>query len=156
MFNNQSFGFGPDTRHEHGFRNGCGPMGFRPGNHHWMKQRIMEKLERHFGSKVPVNIEETDEFFALTVYAAGLQKEHIKVVVKDDMLMISYKGATGNEDNQQFTHREHQPASFERSFQLNGKVLTNEISAAYAEGILKVILPKDPATNQPAQHVNVG
>ncbi|WP_221391118.1 Hsp20 family protein [Dyadobacter sp. NIV53] len=43
----------------------------------------------------------------------------------------------------------------ERLFQLNGKVLTDNISAGYVDGVMTVTLPKNPETNKPAQEVNV-
>lgn len=114
----------------------------------------------------PVNIEETDTEYVIALYAAGLLKEKVKLTVKDDMLTISYeavdsagsdksteadKTATGRITYQEFSSR-----SFERSFQLNNKVLTDSISATYTDGILRVMLPKNPVTNVPAQTITVG
>jgi HSP20 family protein len=109
----------------------------------------------------PVNIEETDTKYVIVLYAAGLVKEKVKLTVKDDVLTISYAAVdsateasqteTGNVTYQEFSRR-----SFERSFQLNNKVLTDSISATYTDGILMVTLPKNPATNVPAQTITVG
>ncbi len=117
---------------------------------------------RFFGATppVPVNIETTDSSFVLTLYAAGLVKENIKLAVQNDVLTISYQGAdaapeAADAPDPRFTRREFQNASFERAFQFNGKVLTDGITARYAEGILTVTLPKNPVTNQPAQSFGV-
>ena len=60
------------------------------------------------------------------------------------------------EPNQEkYTYQEYSQGSFERQFRLNNKVITETISASYADGILKVTLPKNPATNKPAQNITV-
>ena len=129
---------------------GRGKFGGR-GHHAWGAHRP------------PVNINETDAEYVISLYAAGLVKETVSLTVKDDVLTISYApetaGAdsdagqtkTGNTTYQEFSH---QP--FERMFQLNNKVLVDTISATYTDGILHVTLPKNPATNVPAQTITVG
>jgi HSP20 family protein len=108
---------------------------------------------------VPVNIETTDTSFVLTLFAAGLVKENISLAVQNDVLTIAYKGAAAEADptapEARFTRREFHNESFERAFQLNGKVIVEEIKARYADGILTVTLPKNPATNQPPQAIAV-
>ena len=110
---------------------------------------------------VPVNIEATDESFVLTLFAAGLDKARIQLAVQNDVLTIAYPAAPPPAAAEpaaagpHYTRREFRDLPFERAFQLNGKVLTDQISARYADGILTVTLPKNPATNQPAQDISV-
>lgn len=118
---------------------------------------------RHAGAfqQVPVNIEETDTAYTISLFAAALIKENVKLTVKDDVLTVSYQGADSSETDEQtangkYTYQEYGNRSFERSFRLNDKVLTESISASYADGVLKVVLPKNPATNKPAQTITVG
>lgn len=112
----------------------------------------------------PVNIEETDTDYVISLFAAGLVKEQVTLTVKDDVLRIAYPGAaadtqqeTGSESTTKgnFTYQEYKRGPFSRSFRLNDKVLVDRISASYADGILKVTLPKNPATNIPAQTITV-
>jgi len=104
--------------------------------------------------RVPANIEETDENFVIDLFAPALNKAHLKVVTKDDVLTISYTPAE-DEPTAKFSRREYSNGAFERAFALNGKVLYENISARYADGILKVILPKNPETNIAAKDVAV-
>ncbi|SDC12786.1 Hsp20/alpha crystallin family protein [Niabella drilacis] len=119
------------------------------GGHPWM-----HRLHQFMGDSRPANIEETASAFVISLYAAGLQKEHFKISVKEEMLTIGYtvpeQGAPGP-----FIYQEYQPDSFERSFQLSNKVLTNDISASYTDGVLKITLQKNPETNKPGQEITI-
>lgn len=108
-----------------------------------------------FGNRKAANIEETETAFIISLYAAGLQKEGFKIEVSpEEVLTIRYQAAEG-QDGKQYIHQEYQPGSFERSFQLNGKVLTEQVQAVYENGVLKVSLPKNPETNRPAQEISI-
>jgi HSP20 family protein len=146
---------------------GCGGRGRHWGRHFGQRgHRGGPPWAKFFGGAwqpVPVNIETTETSFVLSLFAAGLVKENISLTVQNDVLTIAYQGtdaAPNNSDvadapDQRYTRREFRNASFERAFQLNGKVLTESIAATYADGILTVTLPKNPATNQAAQTIGV-
>lgn len=147
---------------QHGPYAGCGGRGRHWGRHFGQRgHRGGPPWAKFFSAfqPVPVNIETTETSFVLTLFAAGLVKENISLTVQNDVLTIAYQGAdAASEDNDadpRYTRREFRNASFERAFQLNGKVLTEGITAAYADGILTATLPKNPATNQPAQTIGV-
>ena len=155
MYNQQAF--------EAGKKGGCGrgPWGRGKFGGPWGHGKFGGGWAGRFAggfNQVPVNIEETDTDYFVSLYAAGLVKENIKLAVKDDVLTISYSGnesseETGNTTN--YTYQEYNSRSFERSFKLNDKVLTENITASYTDGILKVTLPKNPETNKPAQTISV-
>lgn len=131
-------------------RNACG--GF--GKHFGDKAQRLQELFGHGGNRKAANIEESDNSFTISLYAAGLSKSNFKVSATEDVLSISYN-APAETTQSSFIHQEYVPASFSRSFQLNGKVLTENINAAYTDGVLKVTLLKNPETNKPAQEVNI-
>jgi HSP20 family protein len=134
---------------------GCSQRGERFGGHHGGRF-AQEMLGRHFGfRRVPVNIEETENSFIIHLFAPALVKENLKVVTKDDVLTISYKPNESAETTEKFNRREYSNSAFERAFALNGKVLNEQISAAYTDGILKVTLPKNPETNTPEKDILV-
>lgn len=110
----------------------------------------------HLGNRKAANIEEDSASFKISLYAAGLVKSNFKISVTNDVLSITYNVPAGEGSNQsKYTYQEYEPGSFERSFQLNGKVVTDNISAEYTDGVLIVTLPKNPETNKPAQEVSV-
>ncbi|MCX6216284.1 Hsp20/alpha crystallin family protein [Spirosoma sp.] len=155
MYNRQAY------QSEH--KGGCGQMGRGGFGGKWGRGKFGGFWARQAGSffQPPVNIQETDAEYIISLFAAGLAKENVKLSVKDDVLTISYEGDDASATNESgttgnYTYQEHGNRPFERSFQLNDKVITENISASYADGILKVILPKNPATNKPAQTISVG
>ncbi len=116
------------------------------------------KFGRFGAHQTPVNIEETDTTYVISLYAAGLNKDQVRLSVKDDLLTIAYPGpdqAANTDQPGNYTYQEYSQRSFERSFRLNNKVSTELITASYADGILKVVLPKNPDTNKPAQAISV-
>jgi HSP20 family protein len=109
-----------------------------------------------FGNRKAANIEESDSFFKISLYAAGLVKSNFKISVNNDILTIAYNAPEVSQSAEsKFAYQEYAPSSFERSFQLNGKVLTDSISAEYTDGVMIVTMPKNPDTNKPGQEINV-
>ena len=133
---------------------GWAARGGRFGHHHGRFARHAEQFFSRFRN-VAANIEETDEFFIIHLFAPALIKEHLKVITKDDVLTITYTPKEEADTDKKFSRREYSNGAFERAFALNGKVLSENISASYADGILKVTLPKNPETNKPAVDIAV-
>ncbi|GAB3786839.1 hypothetical protein GCM10028818_50750 [Spirosoma horti] len=164
MYNKEAYQAG---NNQAGNKGGCGSMGRGRFGGPWGRGKFGgfwggPAFGRHGGGlhQAPVNIEENETSYMISLFAAGLVKENVKLSVKDDVLTISYQG-TESADNAEhvtsgnYTYQEYRNRSFERSFRLNDKVLTESISASYADGILKVTLPKNPETNKPAQTITV-
>ncbi|QIL39598.1 Hsp20/alpha crystallin family protein [Pedobacter sp. HDW13] len=133
---------------------GCGHRGGRFGHHFGGRFKPGYEMFNRGFRRVPVNIEETENSFIIHLFAPALVKENLKVVTKDDVLTISYQPAEDG-PTEKFSRREYSNGAFERAFALNGKVLNEQISAAYADGILKVTLPKNPETNTPEKDILV-
>jgi HSP20 family protein len=105
--------------------------------------------------QAPVNIEETDQAYLLSLYAAGLDKSGIRVSAQADVLSIRYVAPPAEDGARKFTRRELPHTSFEREFALNARVQLDAISAAYSDGVLTVRLPKTPEAVQPEHQVPV-
>jgi HSP20 family protein len=150
-----------------GYKGSCGSMGRGRFGGPWGRGKFGSfwggpAFGRHGGGshQPPINIEENETSYIISLFAAGLVKENVKLSVKDDVLTISYQGTESAENPGQatsgnYTYQEYSDRSFDRSFRLNGKVLTESISASYDVGILNVVLPKNPETNKPAQTITV-
>jgi HSP20 family protein len=123
-----------------------------------MKARWKAAMAQRFGAMAgpAANIEETDEAFTISLYAAGIRKEDVTIRVKNDVLEVSYQpSATQNTGGPEYASREHTENPWKRGFQLNGKVLTEGITASYTDGVLRITLPKNPDTNTKPVTVSV-
>ncbi|WP_312790300.1 Hsp20/alpha crystallin family protein [Sphingobacterium sp.] len=110
-----------------------------------------EKFQQHFfegehrseGQQfVPANIAENSEFYEVQLFAAGRKKEQFQVSINDGILKISCTENT-QDDGIDYIYKEYEGLPFEREFQLNEQVLTDNVHASFEEGVLTVILPKD-------------
>ncbi len=149
MFSNQQQ---PQSEYQNPWA--CGPRMSRCGGHP-MKARWKAAMAQRFGEWAgpAANIEETDEAFVISLYAAGIRKEAVHIHVKNDVLEVSYKPDETNAP--EMASREHSDNAWKRGFRLNGKVLTENISASYTDGVLSITLPKNPDTNTKPVTVSV-
>ena len=108
------------------------------------------KLDEMFsGNQNKVNITENNSEFILRLFSAGLEKTGFEVSVKDQKLKINYS-APISELKETFLLQEFSPESFSREFQLSDKILEEQISVKYENGILQITLPKNPELNKDA------
>lgn len=109
----------------------------------------MEELEkRFFGRQLPAfktDIRETDKAYILEADLPGFAKEDIKAEIKNGLLTISatHSSESENKDEESsYIRRERSYGSYTRSFDLEG-IRTDEITAAYKDGVLSLTLPKE-------------
>jgi len=115
------------------------------------RQRFMNRL-----SAPAVNVKEEDDRYELHLFAAGFTKDAFDISLSDNILTIS--GSTkDDEDNntnnwrrQEFTAR-----NFERKFELNDKINTDEIEADYNNGVLVVTMKKKEGEERVRQSISV-
>ena len=105
-----------------------------------------------------VNVQETEDNFQLELAVPGFDKKDIKLEVNDGILMIAGEHQTVEEnETDNYTRKEFNYANFTRRFTLPETADDGQISAAYTNGILKVVLPKkEEAKPQPARLIEVG
>jgi len=105
----------------------------------------------------PVNIQENETAYELQLVAPSLKKEEFKVGIDRNILTISYEHKDETtEEGSKWIRNEYKVRSFKRSFTLNDKVDTGNISAKYTDGVLYVNLPKKETPEQKTQEINVG
>ena len=115
-------------------------------------QFVNRELNRHFQapalgkathSVVPANVKEDETAYYIEVAAPGLKKEDFEIKLNNNQLTISAKQEQKSEEKtENYTRKEFSYSSFERSFRLPKNVNTEQIQAAYTDGILKIDLPK--------------
>ncbi len=91
-----------------------------------------------------MNIKESDKHFAIDVAAPGFTKKDFVITIENGILRISAENKEEIEEKEdEFTRREFNYNSFERSFTLPENVNEDEkIDATYKRGILKLVLAK--------------
>ena len=104
---------------------------------------------------VPVNIEEKEDSYELTIYATGFDKDNIRLSVTEDVLYITGTKQQDESYKPNFVKQEFPVRTFERIISLNGQVYTTNIKARQENNVLIVTLPKNPEAQKPAQEINV-
>lgn len=109
------------------------------------------------GVSIPaVNVKENKNTFKVDVAAPGFKKDDFKLEVQNGNLVISGEAKEEKEEkDEKFTRQEYSYSTFTRSFTLPESVDSESISAQYADGVLKVTLPKKKTTEKPAKQIAV-
>lgn len=93
--------------------------------------------------KPSVDVHETEKDVTLDVELPGLNKENIKIDIKDDILTVSGERSHTEETKEKnYTKTERLFGKFERSFYLPKNVNSDKISASYKDGLLILTIPK--------------
>lgn len=102
----------------------------------------VKKMEA--GTTLPaVNVLEDDNEFDVEVAAPGFKKEEFKIQVENNQLTISSEHKKEKEEKgKKVTRKEFNYNTFTRTFTLPDNINQDAIDAEYADGMLKVILPK--------------
>ena len=131
----------------------------------WFPSLFDEFFTRDFGIDLAprtyqtpaVNITEKEDAFHLELVAPGKEKKDFDVELEEDTLTISTNSDSGiAEDDTQFTRREFDYASFNRSFRIPETIDTKCIKANYKNGLLSIILPKrKEAIPEPKKQIEI-
>ena len=93
--------------------------------------------------RAAVNIYKTENSFEMLVFAPGRIREHFRLDVKGNELIISYTPPEGF-PKQEWTRREYSRGGFVSTFTLDESIDSGNISAKYVDGVLEVSLPVIP------------
>ena len=107
---------------------------------------------------VPVNVRESEKHYELDVIAPGCRKEDFSIRVENNMLNISFnhnEEKNQSDENKGWVRNEYVQQSFSRSFTLDDSVDLNGIDASYADGILRIRLPKNEKAMQLSKSIEV-
>jgi HSP20 family protein len=105
-----------------------------------------ESIARTGGSNFlpKVDVAETDKAYEIHVAVPGMKKEDFTIELNDNFLTISGERKLTNEKKEKNFHSiETQYGAFSRSFNLPENVDATKINAAYTNGILELVIPKD-------------
>ena len=136
----------------------------------WADQLLQDNLNRFFNDdfwgfngvdqqvNVPVNLQETDKSYEMSLVAPGLRKEDFKLNVTNDLLTISYEQKEEqSQDNKSegWLRKEYKMQSFSRNFNLDDSVDVSKITASYDNGILHLTIPKKENAQRVSKTIEV-
>ena len=102
------------------------------------------------------DIIDNGDSFLIESELPGFSKENIQIDVNGDFLTIRAKSSLDKkeEEKKNFVHRERRYSSYERSFNIDG-IDSDNVSAEYSDGILKITLPKIKEKELPKKSIEI-
>ena len=98
-----------------------------------------------------VDLYEKDDHYVIKAELPGVDKDDIKVDLKDHVLTLSGERTYDNEVKEEnYCRRERSYGKFRRAFSLPTDVDSDKITAEYKDGVLRVEVPK-PEAQKPKQ-----
>jgi HSP20 family protein len=105
----------------------------------------------------PVDIYETEQNIVLKVEVPGVEQKDLDIRIENNTITIRGERNFEKEVKEENFHRvERRYGSFQRSFSLPNTVNTENVTADYANGLLKVTLAKRAEAKPKQIKVNVG
>ena len=98
--------------------------------------------------QIKLDITENGDTYQVSAEIPGVKKEDIKVSVEGNLVRISAesKKETDEKKGDQLLRSERYYGRLERAFTLDGDVDESRVDAKYADGVLKLKLPKKAAS----------
>ncbi|MEJ7625725.1 MAG: Hsp20/alpha crystallin family protein [Ferruginibacter sp.] len=104
----------------------------------------------------PVNILDTPVSYQLEIAAPGFEKSDFKLNLEENLLTISSENKVEKTDeNNKVIRKEFSYKGFKRSFTIDEKIDSENISAKYENGILKLELPKKEPVKKGSKEINI-
>ena len=95
---------------------------------------VLSEKTKH-SKRVPYDLQETDEFYRLSLDVPGIDPKNIRLKIQENTLHIS-----ANEDKENKNMKSHRHIS--TSFSLPHHVEVSTISANVENGVMDIVLPK--------------
>ena len=122
----------------------------------------IDKMTRNFFGDTPIrafrtDIQDAGGSYTLEAELPGFQKEDIHIEVDGDQLTIQARHSAENDeqdDQGNYLRRERYYGSYSRSFDVSG-INTEDIRAAYENGVLKLDLPKKAVITPTSRYLEI-
>jgi HSP20 family protein len=102
-----------------------------------------------------VDVKESETTYTIEADLPGFNKESIEVEYENNYLTISARKEDGkNEEKDNYVRRERYWGEFRRSFYIDN-IKKNAIEASFADGVLKVVLPKEQPGGEEKKKIDV-
>lgn len=104
----------------------------------------------------PTDLWETEDAFAVEMEAPGFERDDFDVAIDRGTLTVTGVRDVDAAEDQDFHLRERAAGRFRRSFSLPASVRTQDVTARYEDGVLRVDLPKAEEARTKKIEVDVG
>jgi len=99
--------------------------------------------DESLGLTPPCDIDEIDDYYLVTMDLPGMQKEQIRVEMRDNQLIVSAERAETRERHEgRRLNTERYEGSYTRVITLPASVASDKIEASYENGVLHIAIPK--------------
>ena len=107
--------------------------------------------------KPAINVREIDDYYLVELAAPGLTKKDFEISIDNGYLKIFVEKTSEMEDkNKDFSRKEFNYDSFERTLLLPEDIIEEEVRAKYEQGILKFKLTKqEPYKEHPSRKIEI-
>ena len=129
-----------------------------------LMNEVFNELPTNFGKSLredvlhfpPANIIENNEQYKIEMAAPGMDKADFKINLDDKILTITAdKKAATETKEEKLIRKEFSYKSFNRSFTMDEKIDSANITARYENGILKLELPKREEIKGGAKQITI-
>lgn len=125
---------------------------FKGRGHQSRKREWIEKFKSMY-THTPVNVRELADKYELHLFAPGYEKKDFKIAIVDRTISISVEDQ--KEEQTSWKRMEYNPKGFVRQFELNDKIDTDTVEAAYTNGVLIVSLAKLEGFESSRQEIEI-
>lgn len=123
--------------------------------------RLFEDFLERPGSEArrltpPTDLWETEDAFVVEMEAPGFERDDFDVAIDRSTLTVTGVRDIDAAEDQDFHLRERAAGRFRRSFSLPASVRTQDVTARYENGVLRIDLPKAEKARTKKIEVDVG
>lgn len=117
---------------------------------------FLDALHRPGAVLPSLELHETDKTFEVSAELPGVEEKDVQVTFDKGLLTIrGEKKSEHDEDKDGYSVSERSYGSFRRQLRLSGPVDEAKMTATFAKGVLKVILPKQPEAKSTEKKIAV-
>lgn len=113
--------------------------------------------QKNVMNKPAINVREIDDYYLVELAAPGLSKKDFEIIIDNGYLKIFVEKSSKMEDEKDnYSRREFEYNSFERSLLLPENIIEEKVKAKYENGILKFKLTKDEVfVKHPSKRITI-
>ena len=104
-----------------------------------------------------VELKEKENEILVLVELPGLKEQDVEITLTDNVLSIrGEKKLEKTEKEEGYTYSERSYGSFERRIPIEAEILSDKVSARFADGVLTVTLPKSAEAKPQVRRIPIG